>query len=127
MYKKIMALTVAAMIAASFVFAEPVKQVTGNDYLALSKQKRVEAVTGLIRDAKAGGVKIKQTPVSYCRRLDAFYAKQPNMRKESFATVLKTLIVMEYDCDQGGVDKDQLARQILGDKAYQQNKARLGR
>ena len=127
MYKKILSVTAAAVLVASFALAEQAKQFTGNDYLALSKQKRVEIVTALIRDAKAGSVRIKQTPVSYCRRLDVFYARHPDMKAQQLAVVLKTLIIMEYDWERRGVDKDTLARQWLGDNAYRQNRARLGR
>ena len=47
------------------------------------------------------------------------------MKTQQLAIVLKTLIIMEYDWTQKGVDKDQLARQFLGDALYKQNKARL--
>ena len=97
MYKKILAVTAAVVLVASLALAEQAKQFTGNDYLAFSKQKRVEIVTALIRDAKAGGVRIRQTPVSYCRRLDAFYVRHPDMKTQQVAVVLKTLVIMEYD------------------------------
>ncbi len=127
MYKKIVAVAAAAVLVASFALAEQAKQFTGNEYLALAKQKRVEIVAALIRDAKAGSVRIQQTPVSYCRRLDAFYVKHPDMKAQQVAVVLKTLIIMEYDWEQGGVNKDTLARQWLGENAYRQNRARLGK
>ncbi|MCM8761590.1 MAG: hypothetical protein NC933_05620 [Candidatus Omnitrophica bacterium] len=125
MRKKIAVFIIMFMMATSCAFAEEGGQFTGNDYLSLTNQKRLDIVTSLINDAKAGGVAIKQTPVSYCKKLDDFYAKHPVIKKEPLATVLKTLIIMEYDWEQKGVDKDALARQWLGDKTYQQNKIRL--
>ncbi len=101
--------------------AEP----TGSEYLSMQNAGRVQTVTALINGAKQGGVTIKQTPVSYCKKLDAFYVKHPDMKKQSLAVVLKTLIIMEYDWSQKVVDKDALARQFLGEKLYQENKVRL--
>ncbi|MCX5678876.1 MAG: hypothetical protein NTY76_07195 [Candidatus Omnitrophica bacterium] len=126
--KKILGLMVMTLLVSSFVFAwgnVAGAAPTGNNYLAMTKESRVQVVTALINGAKEGGVTIKQTPVSYCMKLDAFYAKHPDMKSRDLAIVLKTLIIMEYDWVQKGVDKDQLARQFLGDKLYQQNKARL--
>ena len=115
------------LLVVSPVLAQTAAQPTGNNYLSMPKQTRVQVVTSLINDAKRGGVTIKQTPVSYCRRLDKVYAKHPDMKPQPLATVLKTLIIMEYDWSQPGVDKDQLAKQWLGDKLYQSNKARLSK
>lgn len=127
MNRKLIAALFIVLLAVSTVSAQSAKQPTGNSYLAMPKQNRIQSVTSLINDAKQGGITIKQTPVSYCIKLDAFYAKHPDMKSQPLAVVLKTLIVMEYDWSQAGVDKDQLARQWLGDKLYQENKTRLGK
>jgi len=99
---------------------------TGNDYLKLSKKDRVSTVSNLISGAKKGGVAIKKTPVFYCKALDNAYAKQPKIKGEPLITILKTLMIMEYDWDQKGVDKEKLARDWLGDSSYKANKTRLG-
>ena len=126
--KKALSLIVITLLASSVVFAQGAGQaLTGNDYLAMTRYGRVQTVTSLINGAKEGGVKIKQTPVSYCKRLDTFYGKHPDMKSRELAIILKTLIIMEYDWAQKGVDKDQLARQFLGDKLYRENKARLSK
>ena len=125
MKKKIIASILVILFSASAVFAQAVKQPTGNSYLAMSKQDRVSTVTNLISDVRQSGIVIKQSPISYCKGLDSFYGKHPDMKSQPLAAVLKTLIVMEYDWQEKGVDKDKLARQILGDKVYQENKARL--
>lgn len=127
MNKKLIIASLMVLLAASPVLAQSAAQPTGNTYLSMSKQSRVQAVTSLIDDAKRGGVTIKQTPVSYCKRLDKVYVKHPDMKTQPLATVLKTLIIMEYDWSQPGVDKDKLAQQWLGDKLYQSNKARLSK
>ncbi len=125
--KRILSLMLVAVMFSSVVFAQNFKQPTGNDYLSMPNVNRIQAVTSLISEAKQGGVTIKKTPVSYCKKLDTFYAKNPDMRSRDLAIVLKTLIIMEYDWTQKNVDKDQLARKYLGDKLYEQNKIRLGK
>ena len=130
--KRIISLLLAAILALPVPFAmamagSPANGAThpaGNDYLAMSGKERVAVVKALIDGAKEGGVKIKQTPVSYCIKLDKFYARNPKMKSETLAIVLKTLIIMEYDWAEKGGDKDQLARRFLGDEVYRQNKAR---
>jgi hypothetical protein len=49
------------------------------------------------------------------------------MKDEDLTKVLKTLIIMEYDWKQKNVDRDELARQWLGEEGYKANLQRLGR
>lgn len=125
--KKIISIALIALLFCTAAFAQSPNQPTGDSYLAMSKQDRLKAVTSLIDDAKKGGVTIKETPVSYCIRLDKFYVKHPDLKSKPLAVVLKTLIIMQYDWTEKGVDKDQLARQWLGEQLYEKNKARLSK
>ncbi len=126
MKRTLVVLLLSILITASTVDAYgSSREPTGNDYLSMQNRGRVQTVTALINGARQGGVTIKQSPVAYCKKLDAFYARHPDMKGQSLAIVLKTLIIMEYDWSQRGVDKDQLARQFLGEKLYQENKTRL--
>jgi len=113
----------AVMLAAVSVFAAQV--FTGLDYLKLDKRQRVQVVKNAKSDLAKEGVIVRKDPTFYCRSLDSLYANNPNMKKEEFAKVLKTIIIMEYDWDQRGVDKDALARQWLGEDTYRANKARV--
>lgn len=116
----------AVLLVACLVYAEQ-SELTGNDYLSFSKRKRVRVVNSYIMDAKRdGGVIIRKDPISYCRKLDSFYAKSPNMTSEPLPVILRKLIIMEYDWQQKGVDKDKLAQETLGDEVYKANKKRLG-
>lgn len=124
MKKRFISVIIAAILVTGFAFAEQ-SEFTGSDYLKLSKRQRIDLVSDFIKDAKRSGVTIRQSPVFYCRRLDAFYTKQQHLKKEAFVMVLKTLIIMEYDWQQKGVDKEKLAREWLGDESYQANKRRL--
>ena len=121
---KVLNAAIALFLIAGLSFAEE-SAFTGQDYLKLSKRQRVDIVTSYINDAKEGGVVIKNKPVFYCRKLDAFYDKHNDMKKESLPIVLKTLVIMEYDWQQKGVDKDKLAKEWLGDDLYTANKTRL--
>jgi hypothetical protein len=113
-----------AMLTAASVFAAQAA-FTGFDYLKMDSKQRVNTVKIFKEEAGKQGVAIKKDPIFYCKALDAFYAKNPNMKKEPFVNVLKTLVIMEYDWDKKGVDKDALARQWLGDANYKANKARM--
>ena len=64
--------------------------------------------------------------VQIVSKLDGFYQKSPTMKAQPFADVLKTMMVMEYDWDQPGVDKEALAKKTLGDDLYTANKTRVG-
>ncbi|MBN1526219.1 MAG: hypothetical protein JW919_01355 [Candidatus Omnitrophica bacterium] len=121
---KILNFALAVLLTASFCLAEEAA-LTGKDYLKLAKRQRLERAGDLIFDAKRAGVTIKKAPSFYCEKLDVFYKKHPDMVKEPLAVVLKTLIIIEYDWQQKGVDKDKLAREWLGEESYKANKARL--
>lgn len=123
---KILNFALIALLAASFCFAEEAG-LTGKDYLKLSKRQRMESVGDLIFDARRSGVTIKKTPRFYCEKLDTLYGKNPDMAKRPLVLDLKTLIIMEYDWQQKGMDKDKLARDWLGEELYKANKARLGK
>jgi len=99
---------------------------TGNEYLKLNAKQRIAVVSKMINNAGDAGIAIQYPPKFYCESLDAAYSRNPAMRPQPFAQVFKTLIIMEYDWDQRGVDKDELARRTLGEAAYKSNKARLG-
>lgn len=123
---KTLSVLIGIVLAATWVFAAEAA-FNGNDYLKLSKRQRVSTVSDLIQGAKKGGVIVKKDPVFYCRGLDSLYAKNPKMKSEPLVTVLKTLIIMEYDWDQKGVDKEKLARDWLGETSYKANKSRLAK
>ena len=136
--KRISGLILAFIVAATCAYAQqqpaaPQQQsgqqqkqpFTGNDYLNLSKKQRVAMISKMINEAGKAGIAISKTPVYYCKAIDNFYDKSPNMKAQPFNNVFKTLIIMEYDWDQQGVDKEVLAKKWLGDDLYKSNKARI--
>ena len=116
---------ITMLIAASLFAAQGT--FTGVDYLRLGKPERVNTVKMFQEEAKKQGAIINKDPIFYCKKLDSFYAKNPKMANESFVNTLKTLIIMEYDWNEKGTDRETLAKQWLGDDLYKANKARLGK
>jgi hypothetical protein len=110
---------------ASFTFAATKKVSTGEDWLKLNENKRLQAVTSFIKHAAERGVVIKKDPALYCEKMDDFYAQHPDMKEEGMGKLLKTVMIMEYDWEEKGVDKDALAKAWLGDELYKANLARL--
>lgn len=124
--RRIVVLVAVMSIVAYAAVSAAESGITGFDYLEMSKPQRVQTVKIFKEEAAKQGVTIKKDPIFYCRYLDSFYSKNPNMKKEPFVNVMKTLAIMEYDWSQRGVDKDILARQWLGESLYNANKSRVG-
>lgn len=131
MKRGIIFLVIASFICIATVsFAATQKQApsfTGNNWAALSNAQKVNEVTAFIKDLRTKGVTVKGDPVSYCKSLDNFYIRHPNLKMEEVAKTLKTLMIMKYDWEVKGADKDAIAKEWLGDELYKKNKTRLGR
>ena len=127
MKKNIIIFAIAFFVCVStFAFAAT-QSFTGKKWAALSNAQKVNEVTAFIKDLKTKGVTVKGAPVAYCKELDKFYAANPSLKNEEVGRTLKTLIVMEYDWEVKGRDKEAIAKEWLGDELYKKNKARLGR
>ncbi|MGE0267769.1 MAG: hypothetical protein AB7S78_04855 [Candidatus Omnitrophota bacterium] len=83
-------------------------------------------VAKFIEDYRLEGVTIKKDPRHYAQLIDAMSFDQPEMLKNSFDKLLQIVAIIEYDFN-NGANPDLMARQILGDQGYQQNKKRLGK
>ncbi len=130
MNKLIVALSMCFCLTVSVVWAQASgkpTQFTGNEWSHLTKADRVKSISSSIRSGRERGIIIKKSSQFYSARIDAFYHEHPELVKEPVAGVLKTLIVMEYDWNQEGVDKDALAKKLLGEELYNKNKSRLGK
>ena len=128
--RKLICAVIAIMLCSSLAFAETAakteKKFDGNSWLALSKRDRASAVSGYITAAKQKGITIKNTPIYYAKQLDSFYARE-ELRSQPVENVLKTRMVMEYDWQEKGKTKDQIAKDWLDDDTYQKNKKRLNK
>ncbi len=125
--KNIVAISLIVLLCGSSLFAaQPAPHFSGQDYLDLSRDQRADAIVSFIEKSKLKGITIRKNEAFYRDKLDIFYAEHPDFIEEALFVVLKTLIIMEYDWDKKGLDKDLLARKWLGEDLYQTNKFRLG-
>ena len=98
----------------------------GNDWGKVKNAQKVEVVKAFIKTLRSQGVIVKLDPIYYCKRLDRLYIRHPDLKNEEVEKTLKTMIIMEYDWEEKGVDKDTLAKQCLGEELYNKNKTRRG-
>jgi len=122
--KKLCSLVLAVVFMASCAFAAG-NRFTGDVWGTLSEREKVNLVSYFKAKAREEGIRIRKGAKYYSELLDDFYRKHDEWRKEDVNIALKTLIIMEYDWSQKGVDKDALAREWLGDEVFEANKARV--
>ena len=100
---------------------------TGNDWVNMTKRQRLKSMKTFIKNAGSGGVTIKKDAVYYSRKLDAFYDAHQDLLTQPVSKTLKTLIIMEYDWRERGVDQDKQAKEWLGEDLYKANKERMSK
>ena len=69
-------------------------------------------------------IKIKKSPGYYVGLIDAFGEQMEGFLSAPFANVLSYAAIVEYDFD-NGVNKDELARQVLGAEQFESNRKRV--
>lgn len=87
-----------------------------------TKQKVVERYIEIYQNQ---GVVIQKSPMHYFVLIESLTNQNPPLLKQPFDIVLRIVAIMEYDFD-NGEDKDKLAREILNEKEFLENKTRLG-
>ncbi|MCU0666871.1 MAG: hypothetical protein MUF05_07250 [Candidatus Omnitrophica bacterium] len=70
-------------------------------------------------------VKIKNAPAMYVNFIDDMSIQSPQMLEQPLPLIIQIAAVIEYDFD-NGQDKDLMAKSILGEEGYLNNKKRLG-
>lgn len=93
--------------------------------LIMEMQAKVLTVDRWIYQYKEKGVSINKPPGHYVQMIDGMSQQNPVLLNQPFDRLLQLMAIMEYDFD-NGVDKDQLAKKILGEQAWQANRQRLG-
>ncbi len=96
----------------------------GKDYMGLNESMRKKLLGFFIRAGVEEWVTVSKSPEYYSGKLTAFYNSHRNLEAQPFLDVLLTLIIMEYDWTEEGIDKEALAREYLGDSVYKANKYR---
>ncbi|MBF0478266.1 MAG: hypothetical protein HQL26_02165 [Candidatus Omnitrophica bacterium] len=92
--------------------------------LMIDTEPKVLTVQRQIDLYKQDGVTIKKDPMFYVQTLDSMAEQNPDMFKAPFKELLKIAAVIEYDFD-NGQNKDAMAKAVLGEKGFQQNKQRV--
>jgi len=92
--------------------------------LLIDDQAKLLTVSEYINRFENQGVKIAVPPTQYVQMIDQLSKQNPQMLQRPFGELIQILAIMNYDFD-NGMDKDELARKLLGEEGYEQNKKRF--
>jgi hypothetical protein len=107
-------------------FGDMMNQLSQNMSLwdKMSTDEKKQAVTAVVMVYRnRDNIAILNTPDFYVDRISETLLTNPTVSNMDIMTMLRILAVMEYDF-YNGENKDELARRILGDKAYAENQLR---
>ena len=93
--------------------------------LLIDNQAKALTVEEYIDRFRGERTKIQKPPAQYAAAIDDMASQNPQMLTQPFKDLVRLMAVIEYDFD-NGMDRDALAKKVLGDKFYQNNKKRLG-
>lgn len=85
------------------------------------KKQAVEAVIVLYKNRD--NIAILNTGEFYVGKIDETLSANPPVANMDIMTLMRVLAVMEYDF-YNGQNKDELARKLLGDKGFEENRTR---
>jgi len=95
-------------------------------WTAIASPRAKEAVMRrFIDEFREKGIEITQSPAHYAAMADALAAQNPDMVTKPFERVVEVMAIIEYDFNNGR-DKDAMAKKVLGEAGYINNKKRLG-
>ena len=92
--------------------------------LLIDEQAKVLTVSEYIDRYHKEGVKINEPPEHYVQMIDQMSASNPQMLERPFGQLIQILAIIDYDFD-NGMDRDELARKVLGEQGYEENKQRF--
>ncbi len=92
--------------------------------LLIDDQAKVLTVSEYLGRFQRQGVKIANAPQHYVQMIDAMSTDNPKMLDMPFGDLIKVLAIIEYDFD-NGMDKDALAKKVLGQAGFEANKKRF--
>ena len=93
--------------------------------LMIDNEPKVITVENYIKLYAKKGIVIRRDPQVYVDMIDEMAINNKNILKNPFFEVLRFAAIVEYDFD-NGVDRDVLAKQLLGEQVYRSNRQRLG-
>jgi hypothetical protein len=94
--------------------------------LLVDEQAKVATVSEYVDRFLKTGIRIQGSPNQYVQLIDQMAVENPALLTNPFKNIMQLVAVMQYDFD-NGMDKDTLARTMLGQQMYEANKRRLGR
>ncbi len=92
----------------------------------VDREIKLLTVSQFIDRFRKGGIVISHSPGEYVGKIDSVAAGTPEMLNSPFGNLLSYVAIMDYDFE-NGQNKDELARQVLGDANFWSNKRRLQR
>jgi hypothetical protein len=92
--------------------------------LLMDDQSKILTVSEYIERFQKEGVKINAPPMHYVQEIDQIAGSNPGMLQRPFGELVQILAIVDYDFD-NGMDKDELARKVLGEAGYEVNKKRF--
>ena len=92
--------------------------------LLIDDQAKVLTVSEYIDRFQKQGVKISHPPMHYVQMIDQIIQTNPQMLNRPFSELIQIVAIVDYDFD-NGMDKDDLARKVLGEEGYEANKKRF--
>lgn len=94
--------------------------------LIIDNQAKAMTVNEYMERYRKEGVRMRKPPIEYAQMIDDMAAQNPQMLLPPFKEVLQLVAIMEYDFD-NGLDKDMMAKKVLGEDFYLKNRKRLGK
>ena len=92
--------------------------------LLIDDQSKVLTVSEYISRFQNEGVKITAPPMHYVQMIDQMVVQNPGMLQRPFGELLQVMAIIDYDFD-NGMDKDALAKKVLGQAGFEENKKRF--
>lgn len=92
--------------------------------LLIDDQAKALTVSEYIDRFRQQGVKINQPPLHYVQMVDQIATDNPQILQRPFGELLQVLAILDYDFD-NGINKDDLARKVLGEEGFEANKKRF--
>ena len=92
--------------------------------LLIDDQSKVLTISEYIDRFQKQGVKISAPPTHYVQMIDQIVGSNPQMLQRPFGELLQIAAIVDYDFD-NGMNKDDLARKVLGEEGFEANKKRF--
>jgi hypothetical protein len=92
--------------------------------LLIDDKDKILTVSEYIDRFHKQGVKINEPPAHYAQMIDQIIVQSPQMLQKPFGDLVQIAAIVDYDFD-NGMDKDTLARAVLGEEGFEANKKRF--